>query len=370
MSRRAWSSSSSARCPRWRTARKAAPPSMTLSRPKARSARLPVRAASQRASPPSPKTWRKVRPRSQYIRRREAATSGALTDPAGVRAAGWDMKEAFYAGGHAAPAPEYNLPHGGFEHGNAGTSPDLARGSRRSPRGRVLLDRRRVRPPPRAALRGARGLAAADLDAGDRRGRPRLPRVPDARGRADVAPIRDHLRVGRRAGAASRPRIVASLAPRGRMRVRPRASRALVGFRGTRVRASPSRNRASRRRFFLERHAIFHFPGRDRPARRGRRVRGPGTGTDPDPAGGPHAGADPRAARGAAVDHAAPDGFERHVLQPRDRRDRQLPRLRRPQPRRRPAEPAARGVGDLAPGRRRSVRPRRLLPLLLERRRR
>ena len=60
-----------------RTARNAAPPSITLSRPKASSARLPVRTASKRARPPSPKTWRKVSPRSQCMRRRRARLSSA-----------------------------------------------------------------------------------------------------------------------------------------------------------------------------------------------------------------------------------------------------------------------------------------------------
>src|SRR6266508_5183680 len=96
-SRRAWSSSSSARWWRCRAARTAAPPSITLSSPNARRARLPVRTASKRAIPPSPTTCRNVSPSSHDILRRSLAWVSPPESPAAEGAVVASDIRPFYA---------------------------------------------------------------------------------------------------------------------------------------------------------------------------------------------------------------------------------------------------------------------------------
>src|SRR6266508_1948045 len=96
-SRRAWSSSSSARCWRCRAASTAAPPSITLSSPNARRARLPVRTASKRAIPPSPTTCRNVSPSSHDILRRSLAWVSPPESPAAEGAVVASDIRSFYA---------------------------------------------------------------------------------------------------------------------------------------------------------------------------------------------------------------------------------------------------------------------------------
>src|SRR6266540_450654 len=96
-SRRAWSSSSSARWWRCRAASTAAPPSITLSNPKAKSARLPVRIASKRAIPPSPTTCRNVSPSSHDILRRSLAWVSPPESPAAEGAVVASDIRPFYA---------------------------------------------------------------------------------------------------------------------------------------------------------------------------------------------------------------------------------------------------------------------------------
>ena len=220
-------------------------------------------------------------------------------------------------------------------------------------------------PSPAASARAHRGPRVATTS--DARGRARLHRLPVARRRAR----------SRRLAASSSPRRPASRrlalaaarsgAPRRTRSLRPLSSLLVVAVAEAAPRA-PSYDHESLRGGHLNDDPSFPFAPRGCSRRRRPAQDAP-----------PHADTDARprrrrAARAAPRRLRAPplDGRRREpdVLQSRDRGHRQLPRLGRAQPRPAVSRLPGRGIRGLAPGGRGSLRPRRPLSLLQQRRRR